>query len=1430
MLKVVSCTAPVFDFSNLPDPKGIPFEGIKDAKIPGRESVAHLIDDFITKSKNNKTIQVCLIKAEWGEGKTDAYDRYISKILKNQHCYSVSTSTLSKRLKKLESETKQSNTAANFLAALFTAIGDDYYSQTSKKNIFQQENVNDPISYLNNTLKKLFENNKKNCYIFLDEFEEILYHDDVKADLISGIKEIINKKFGALCDDGKYAGRVHLFIACTPHAWNTITEDRNFSQVMGSTEQRLVYNLIELPLLSRKDCYYFLADLTKVTYEGKLKKIPISSEGVFETLINISQKNPRALIQLYYQLMSHIDKIDRSNIKCINSSQIFRDLKEIHVSIYGSTTPAIQHEALEQLIGSISQTKDSNKKLFSIFELLTGENKAFQQSEISSRTGIKMSEISNLVNQINELLNQKNNLELALETYITLRKGKTFDNILSRFTVIEQGQDSYLGIGNSRIEIKKLREALTHYVINDDFKNGKYFQDHILVPTHASELSKLLGIELGNAQKLYQIIRNDFDFTKRYYKASINLVENIFPSPNIAKFDFIEDRNKRLELRRKIQKEIGDVRHRDELHSKLKEAVIECFKFDNIKCNHIGNYLNLELTLDTKKIELPVLVETILENITEEKITQLKDLVDKTPVILTLLFYQSLDDAILQNLDKIDEIQRIPLEKTTTEQLLVWRDAIRNHIKINPLSEKTRITDAARDLKINYYLKEVWIRKAIQSGIIIPDLKELGDYGKSDIKSIISTFVSASNLSTEEQWKFYEKLKAIKLFSDSSTFAPADIETKTQWMTWITGLENNAFIDRKENRIRSILSPVECRILELIRKNRNTMGQLEKKFVRLSDATKALKNYYIDTLLQKGKIKEISDTFVIIAKDDTEITSKINNIIKFVNEDYPRNHPVDRLVSQTKERDFKVIRESDYIHMIKNLLKMREALSNDEDEVLRISKLIIAIYDYYMGSFRPIANTAQTAIKSRYDEINELLNQFKLQLDKIIRMYNILCKKPEQHIDLGIIMKEINDKFTHMIENEYRKTYDYDFVSKETENIYKTFSSKSDYKRSPFYFGLSHDMPNHFSLKYYRIAQNIEQFKSYFGPINNTLTKINNHVQKIDEAERTIKAYTASYTFSQNHKISYQLLTLTQKIKPITPTPTNKVARLDEIEEFFSMVASKLGSFMDSISNIITNLKELNSHEETLLNLMFTCRRRIGQFKEFLEDSENISNPSHSTITALKSLGQISDTLSDVTNKYETLSKTTQQPISELTEFVSRVSRTNSEIQQLSKTLNEIERIYANSINDFISEIDSEIHTIKNFINISYKQLSDEKQRILEADGTEFEKFVNKLKQQIIGVSIMKWIEMLDQIKNKKKELMNKVISEINLDKDSANLLSLISEITRGDEFIEPDKLEPKLGKMCIKLFDPSMTKAVQSLYEKGFVRLGIALNKNQEE
>ena len=68
---------PAFDKTKLPDPNGIPFEGIEGAEIPGRKEVAKKINGFIAEAKRSKAIEIQLITAAWGEGKTDAYGRYI---------------------------------------------------------------------------------------------------------------------------------------------------------------------------------------------------------------------------------------------------------------------------------------------------------------------------------------------------------------------------------------------------------------------------------------------------------------------------------------------------------------------------------------------------------------------------------------------------------------------------------------------------------------------------------------------------------------------------------------------------------------------------------------------------------------------------------------------------------------------------------------------------------------------------------------------------------------------------------------------------------------------------------------------------------------------------------------------------------------------------------------------------------------------------------------------------------------------------------------------------------------------------------------------------------------------------------------------------------------------------------------------------------
>ncbi|MEM2111162.1 MAG: hypothetical protein QXX08_04715, partial [Candidatus Bathyarchaeia archaeon] len=63
-------------YTRLPPPQAVPFKGFDFARISSREPVAKKLGEFLKKCRESRFFTVGLIRAEWGEGKTDAYERY----------------------------------------------------------------------------------------------------------------------------------------------------------------------------------------------------------------------------------------------------------------------------------------------------------------------------------------------------------------------------------------------------------------------------------------------------------------------------------------------------------------------------------------------------------------------------------------------------------------------------------------------------------------------------------------------------------------------------------------------------------------------------------------------------------------------------------------------------------------------------------------------------------------------------------------------------------------------------------------------------------------------------------------------------------------------------------------------------------------------------------------------------------------------------------------------------------------------------------------------------------------------------------------------------------------------------------------------------------------------------------------------------------
>lgn len=1410
-------SAPKFSLKNI-DPKGIPFQGLKDAEIPGRKSVKKNIDDFIKRTKNSRSIEVSLLKAEWGEGKTDAYERYIHPKLKNDFCYLVSTSTLSNRIRKFKKEFPQGNTAVTFLSSLFASLSDDLKAKNDVDyEIFYQDEIKNPVDYLDNCLEKMFKSNNKQCYIFLDELEEILINTDVKFDIISGLKEMINKNYATICEDGKFEGRLHMFIACTPHAWNTITEDPEFYHAMGSTKQRLVSSLIELPLLSKDDCYYFLRDLTKLAYNGAQQRLPIASSGIFETIINSSQRNPRSLIQLFYTLMSNVEKVGSNKIKCIDYDDIRNNLKDKKIDVYGSEVPAIEFEVLETLQNSLG-VKNNAEDLLKIFNLIIGEHFPFSIQEISDRLKISLRDLPNLINEINLELQNSNKIDSSIQDYYPIKEGNTLDSILSDLTTVGQGDQLRIVFDDLtvNVNVKNLESVLTHSYL-DVTQPQEGLKHLILLPASLSEFIKILNIDSQNLNELYYSLKKNFEQTSssKRFLLSQTLLENTFPSPNLVKFDFIHDRNKRLDFRRAVQRDLGDLTKRDYLHASLRKGLIDLLQFTSFQCKDAANYLLLEMKLDTKTIEIPLLIESFIENITDEKITKIIDLVDSTPAVLTLLFYHSLsDETIHDKLDKIGEIQKIPLDRISIEQLLVWQAAKKSGIKINDISARQRFTELSNLIRIEYYLKESWIPKALDSGIIITDFQGLGEHSIEQKKAVITSFINSSNLSLDDSWKFYQKLVGLKLFSEKSTFVPADITSQDNWTHWAVGLSKNHFLTPPSGSILQLTdTPVETRILDKIGKNRNSIVDLEKEFVILSDASnkkEVLKKYYLDTLIQKGKIIEKSNQYELLTSIDTEIISQLKDIQKFLN-DFTTLKSQDRFVSQIKQKESKVISESDYIKVLQEILNKIKSAKSDEKQ--RLSKLVLVVYHYYVDKFRNAANLGDKNIKEIFDSITHQFDEFQSNIDSIINSYNGFCKNTSQYLS--------KEKFLEQLKEDYNKIYTLfdtvlqkNFVITETEKIWK---KQKDPKKSPFGSERDAEDANFFSLKYYLLSNLIKQFKQDLEKKNLITQRIIDETEKLNSATLEINSHTKTKVFNEKLQISNKILRATQEIKPPSPPTTSIINNFEDLERFFSRISEQINSFKEHIQSTLKYLDDLAKNEENVVILIDEDLKLVEKIDNFFEGAKKISS---------NKIENWRSEVSKIKDEYENITSSIQSSISTEHEFVKQTSELNIKISQLSSKLKDIHGEINQVITSYTDRLETEKESTKKFIQICIKDFSEEKKNEFLNKEYEYETMiVDRLKEIYKLKTDKKWTDFYKELKQTKRDLITKMTKELGFDEDTTYFLSLVADLSEGEEFIDPKKLQEKLDEINMPLFHPTITNAVQTLFKTGYIKLGIKLN-----
>src|SRR5215471_15462007 len=287
-------------FRRLPPDAAIQFAGFESAKIPSRQEVFVKIREFLTYcTKYARSTAVRVILGEWGEGKSEAFVRYIKPHAEShQHiAISIDAKTISNSYKYVESLTPVP--ADQFLGALFYAVRSQDRSPTTPR----PEGFVDLADWLSEFLNTITKANKHKIFIFIDEFEDLILDPDGLRKIVSGIKAVINGQYQPIAEGGAYQGSLFLFLSCTPDAYNNIRNDPEFAQVFGSYDRRL--DIINLQPISRTEGLKFLWDILLYAYEQQLPNpLPISSMGVLSTLHTIAKGNIGALVSLATRLLT----------------------------------------------------------------------------------------------------------------------------------------------------------------------------------------------------------------------------------------------------------------------------------------------------------------------------------------------------------------------------------------------------------------------------------------------------------------------------------------------------------------------------------------------------------------------------------------------------------------------------------------------------------------------------------------------------------------------------------------------------------------------------------------------------------------------------------------------------------------------------------------------------------------------------------------------------------------------------------------------------------------------------------------------------------------------------------------------------------------------------------------------------------------------
>ena len=532
---------------------GVPITGLRRyASLPSRKSAERDLSVFINECMRSDRIYGCVIKAWWGEGKTEAYENFIKPEVKRlgQDTYDVTATTIARIFERNQKEGKADPVVWRaFLSALFEALWEEGKIKPKGNIPLKRQPHESDREYIERILQLVCKNNK--TFIFIDEVEQLEPRES-KDEILLGIRGLFDQKEETL------RGNIHLIMACTPDAFNRLVSS---STQMGGLIERL--KIIDLPRPTDEEAIRFIYGLVDYIYDGKLPDThPFLNSGSAYAIMNASHKSPRGMIKILQQVIAYSRMLADQNghsgyMYRIDGNIIVHALRNYNIGLFGTQVPALDNEPFERILKVTRVERDSKKtkKIQNLLTILIGEPIPHSIGELCSRIKIPERFLKDIVSIINN----------------RVMESDLFDRWL------------ILPLIEVRSERKPLSETLKKFLLSFLFydRNGSLSRRNFIPMRYQAIMSISPRISMIEAQKIERKLLT-YSSGTIYYLLSPRFLQHLYPNPDFLELSFIRDKNKRLELWKEAYERI----HEKDSPILIEDSLLDLLK----KIARVGSY------------------------------------------------------------------------------------------------------------------------------------------------------------------------------------------------------------------------------------------------------------------------------------------------------------------------------------------------------------------------------------------------------------------------------------------------------------------------------------------------------------------------------------------------------------------------------------------------------------------------------------------------------------------------------------------------------------------------------------------------------------------------------------------------------------------------------------------------------------------------